>query len=84
MGTWSVVMSALCVAAPCYLLICMMTRGFVESRQSSLWLIVDYKPSLHYTILYYTILYYTIYYTILNYTILYYTNYTIIYYTILN
>ena len=48
--------------------------------------VVDYKPSLYYTILYYTILYYTIlYYTILYYTILYYTikYYTILYYTIL-
>ena len=49
MGTWSV--------ASCYMLICIMTRGILLSRQSSLLLMVDYKPSLYFTLLYFTLLF---------------------------
>ena len=50
MGTWSVVMSAVC---GCTLLYANMhhDQEYCESQQSSLWLIVDYK-SLPYIIIY--------------------------------
>ena len=46
MGTWSVVMSTVC---GCTLLYANMhhDQGYCVCRQSSLWLIVDYKPSLY-------------------------------------
>ena len=41
---------AVCVAARHYMLICIMTKSIALSRQSSLWLMVDYKTSLYLTL----------------------------------
>ena len=55
MGTWSVAMNVVCDCILLYVNM-HMTRGIVLSRQSSLWLIVDYNPSL-YTILNYMLMF---------------------------